>query len=57
MKALNDLRIGSKILAIVCLMGLFAIAQGVIAVKSLNDYAATTKELSASRASPPWRRR
>ena len=45
MKALNNLRIGSKILAIVCLMGLFAIAQGVIAVKSLNDYAATTKEL------------
>ncbi len=45
MKALNDLKIGSKILAIVCLMGLFAIAQGVIAVKSLNDYAATTKDL------------
>jgi methyl-accepting chemotaxis protein len=44
-KALTNLKIGTKVLLIVCVMAAFAVAQGAIAVMALNDYAATTKEL------------
>jgi hypothetical protein len=47
-KALTNLKIGTKVLLIVCVMAAFAVAQGAIAVMALNDYAATTKELERS---------
>ncbi|MCK6450485.1 MAG: methyl-accepting chemotaxis protein [Alphaproteobacteria bacterium] len=45
MRYLSNLKIGSKILAIIAVMALFAGIQGFLAVRALTDYVATTKDL------------